>query len=94
MSCSARLPIYVLFADMFFGKYAMIAAFSLYALGLLMAIAIALVIGKFWKSNEKATLLIELPDYKVPNARTIRIYVWEKVKDYLTKAGTDRKSVV
>ena len=73
---------------MFFGKYAMIAAFSLYALGLLMAIAIALVIGKFWKSNEKATLLIELPDYKVPNARTIRIYVWEKVKDYLTKAGT------
>ncbi|MFQ7500013.1 MAG: ferrous iron transport protein B, partial [Blautia coccoides] len=74
MSCSARLPIYVLFADMFFGKYAMIAAFSLYALGLLMAIAIALVIGKFWKSNEKATLLIELPDYKVPNARTIRIY--------------------
>ena len=88
MSCSARLPIYVLFADMFFGKYAMIAAFSLYALGLLMAIAIALVIGKFWKSNEKATLLIELPDYKVPNARTIRIYVWEKVKDYLTKAGT------
>ena len=88
MSCSARLPIYVLFADMFFGKYAMIAAFSLYALGLLMAIAIALVIGKFWKSNEKATLLIELPDYKVPNARTIRIYVWEKVKVYLTKAGT------
>ena len=88
MSCSARLPIYVLFADMFFGKYAMIAAFSLYALGLLMAIAIALVIGKFWKSNEKATLLIELPDYKMPNARTIRIYVWEKVKDYLTKAGT------
>ena len=88
MSCSARLPIYVLFADMFFGKYAMIAAFSLYALGLLMAIAIALVIGKVWKSEEKATLLIELPDYKVPNARTIRIYVWEKVKDYLTKAGT------
>ena len=88
MSCSARLPIYVLFADMFFGKHAMMAAFSLYALGLLMAIAIALVIGKLWKSSEKATLLIELPDYKVPNARTIRIYVWEKVKDYLTKAGT------
>ena len=88
MSCSARLPIYVLFADMFFGKHAMMAAFSLYALGLLMAIAIALVIGKLWKSSEKATLLIELPDYKVPNARTTRIYVWEKVKDYLTKAGT------
>ena len=50
MSCSARLPIYVLFADMFFGKHAMMAAFSLYALGLLMAIAIALVIGSCGKA--------------------------------------------
>lgn len=88
MSCSARLPIYVLFADMFFGKYAMAAAFSLYALGLLTAIVLALIIGKIWKTDSKVPLLIELPDYKVPNARTISIYVWEKVKDYLTKAGT------
>lgn len=88
MSCSARLPIYVLFADMFFGKYAMLVAFSLYALGLVMAILIALIIGKFSKSKGEATLLIELPEYKTPNGRTIWIYVWEKVKDYLTKAGT------
>lgn len=88
MSCSARLPIYVLFASVFFGKYAVFVAFSLYALGLLAAILLALVIGRLWKAGEKVSLLIELPDYKVPNARTIWIYVWEKVKDYLTKAGT------
>ena len=88
MSCSARLPIYVLFASVFFGKYAMLVAFSLYALGLIVAIILALLIGKFWKTGKKVPLLIELPDYKVPNPRTIRIYVWEKVKDYLTKAGT------
>lgn len=88
MSCSARLPIYVLFADMFFGEYAMIVAFSLYALGLVMAILLALILRKFSKSKGEANLLIELPEYKTPNARTIWIYVWEKVKDYLTKAGT------
>lgn len=88
MSCSARLPIYVLFADMFFGKYAMLAAYSLYIAGVLTAIGVALVISHFDKEHAEGTLLIELPEYKSPNARTIAIYVWEKVKDYLTKAGT------
>lgn len=88
MSCSARLPIYVLFADMFFGKFAMLVAFSLYALGLIMAILIALILGKVSRGKSNSTLMIELPEYKTPNARTIAIYVWEKVKDYLTKAGT------
>ncbi len=88
MSCSARLPIYVLFADMFFGRYAMLAAYSLYIAGVLAAIGIALAISYFDKEKAEGTLLIELPEYKSPNARTIAIYVWEKVKDYLTKAGT------
>ncbi len=88
MSCSARLPIYVLFADMFFGKYAMLAAFSMYFLGMLTAIVTALVIHHLETHTEHHTLLIELPEYKTPNARTIAIYVWEKIKDYLTKAGT------
>ena len=69
MSCSARLPIYVLFASVFFGKFAMIVAFSLYALGLIVAILLALIIGKVWKTDTKVPLLIELPDYKVPNPR-------------------------
>lgn len=89
MSCSARLPIYVLFADMFFGKYAMAVAYSLYLVGAVTAILIAMIKNRLEKQKEQEnTLLIELPEYKSPNARTIAIYVWEKVKDYLAKAGT------
>ena len=89
MSCSARLPVYVLFSKMFFGKFAMAAAFSMYVVGLVMAIIVALIYSKIvCRKEEKNCLLIELPEYKSPNARTIIIYVWEKVKDYLTKAGT------
>ncbi|MEY8392019.1 ferrous iron transport protein B [Lachnospiraceae bacterium] len=88
MSCSARLPVYVLFADMFFGKYAMLAALSMYFLGMLTAIVTALVIHRIETHTDHHTLLIELPEYKTPNPRTIAVYVWEKVKDYLTKAGT------
>ena len=88
MSCSARLPIYVLFADMFFGEYAAFAAISMYFLGMAVAIAVALIIHRVETHNEHHTLLIELPEYKTPNARTIAVYVWEKIKDYLTKAGT------
>lgn len=88
MSCSARLPIYVLFAEMFFGKYAMLAALSMYIIGLVIAIIAALVLHKVETHTSHQNLLIELPEYKTPNARTIAVYVWEKVKDYLTKAGT------
>ena len=88
MSCSARLPIYVLLAGCFFGKYAMLAAFSMYVIGLFMAILVSLIIGKIEKAQAENNLLIELPEYKTPNMRTIGVYVWEKVKDYLTKAGT------
>ena len=88
MSCSARMPIYVLFSSIFFPDYAAAAAFSLYALGLVIAILIALIMGKIKKGDSAGSLLMELPEYKMPNARTIAIYVWEKVKDYLSKAGT------
>jgi ferrous iron transport protein B len=88
MSCSARLPIYVLFSEMFFQDYAMLAAYSMYIIGLIIAILIALIMNITNKNKEIHTLLIELPEYKSPNARTISIYVLEKVKDYLTKAGT------
>lgn len=88
MSCSARLPIYVLFSSMFFGKYAMLACYSMYLLGIVIAILTAYIISKIDGSKAEHALLIELPEYKAPNARTIAVYVWEKVKDYLTKAGT------
>lgn len=88
MSCSARLPIYVLFADMFFGDQALLVAYSLYLIGLAVAILVAFIVHKSSKTAEEDTLLIELPEYKTPNLRTVVIYVWDKVKDYLTKAGT------
>lgn len=88
MSCSARLPIYVMFSGLFFGDKAMIAAFSMYVLGLAVAICSAFVMKLLDKDRESNMLLIELPEYKTPNAHTIYIYVSEKVKDYLSKAGT------
>jgi ferrous iron transport protein B len=88
MSCSARLPIYVLFSQMFFKEKAMLVAYSMYVIGILVAIILAYVMNKNTKVKEIQSLLIELPEYKSPNARTIIIYVWEKVKEYLTKAGT------
>lgn len=88
MSCSARLPIYVLFSDMFFADYAAAAAFSMYVIGMATAILVAKIIHKMQKEKENNSLLIELPEYKRPNPRTIRIYVWNKLKDYLSKAGT------
>ncbi len=88
MSCSARLPIYVLFSQMFFPEHALIVAYSLYLIGLMVAIAIAYVTHWSHKAEEEDTLLIELPEYKTPNGRTVGIYVWDKVKDYLGKAGT------
>ncbi len=89
MSCSARLPIYVLFSSIFFAEHAMLAAFSMYLLGLAVAVLCAFLIRLGdRKQEDPSSLLIELPEYKSPSARTIAIYVWEKVKDYLTKAGT------
>ncbi|MEG2258243.1 MAG: ferrous iron transport protein B [Lachnospiraceae bacterium] len=88
MSCSAKLPIYVLFSGMFFPKTSMLVAYSMYLIGIFVAITVAFVVSKMDGSKAEHTLLIELPEYKTPNARTISIYVWEKIKDYLTKAGT------
>jgi ferrous iron transport protein B len=88
MSCSARLPIYVLFSQMFFGRNAMLVAYSMYLIGIVVAILVAFAMSNKSDKSVGNTLLIELPEYKTPNMRTILIYVWEKVKEYLTKAGT------
>ncbi len=89
MSCSARLPIYVLFSSMFFQHAAMLVAYSMYLIGIIVAVLTALFLSLGSKSKKvTAPLLIELPEYKTPNLQTILIYVWQKVKEYLTKAGT------
>ena len=88
MSCSARLTIYVLFAELFFPDHALLVAYSLYLIGLAVAILVAFIVYRSSKEEYENILLIELPEYKTPNGRTVAIYVWDKVKDYLTKAGT------
>ncbi|MCI9155112.1 ferrous iron transport protein B [Lachnospiraceae bacterium] len=88
MSCSARLPVYVLFSGMFFGKYAMAACFSMYLIGILAAVVSARILFRLDHHGTDHMLLIELPKYQFPDAGSIMMYVWEKVKDYLTKAGT------
>lgn len=88
MSCSARLPIYILISGMFFGDNAMYAAFSMYVIGIVAAIFMALVFSKVDKDKNTHTLLIELPEYKSPNVASIFLYAWEKIKSYLSRAGT------
>ncbi len=88
MSCSARLPIYVLFSQMFFKDMAMLVAYSMYLIGIIVAIVIAFFMKNTSEQKDTNALLIEMPEYKTPNQYTILIYVWEKVKEYLTKAGT------
>lgn len=91
MSCNARLTIYILFSEMFFGNHAMVVAYSMYLIGLAVAILVALVLHGIEKAQHRQTedfLLIELPEYKLPDMHTVGIYMWEKVKSYLEKAGT------
>ena len=88
MSCNARLTIYILFSEMFFPESAMLVAYSMYLIGIVVAIAVSAVLHLIDRKKSPNYLLIELPEYKAPSSRTVAIYVWEKVKDYLVKAGT------
>ncbi|MDE1384212.1 ferrous iron transport protein B [Bacillus paralicheniformis] len=88
MSCSARLPVYALFAGAFFAAHQAFVVLSLYVLG----IAAALVLAKFLSSSklkeEKSFFVIELPPYRLPQARTLWRATWEKGKGFVRKAGT------
>ena len=89
MSCNARLTVYILFSEMFFGDKAMLVAYSMYLIGIVVVILISALLHLLDRQKENANyLLIELPEYKLPDAHTVAIYVWEKVMDYLEKAGT------
>ncbi len=88
MSCNARLTIYILFSEMFFGENAMLVAYSMYLIGIVVAIIVSAIIHLLDRKKSVNYLMIELPEYKLPDSRTVAIYVWEKIKDYLGKAGT------
>ncbi|HIW48566.1 MAG TPA: ferrous iron transport protein B [Firmicutes bacterium] len=88
MSCNARLTIYILFSEMFFPDHAMLVAYAMYLIGIVVAIVVSALLHLIDRKKSVNYLLLELPEYKMPDGRTVAIYVWEKIKDYLEKAGT------
>ncbi|MGI5970100.1 MAG: ferrous iron transport protein B [Oscillospiraceae bacterium] len=88
MSCSAKLPVYGLLAAAFFRRGSGLVVFSLYILGLLMAILSGLAFKKTIFSGEPAPFVMELPPYRLPTARNTLLHVWERVKGFLVRAGT------
>ena len=88
MSCSARLPVYGLLSAAFFPQYAGLVVFSLYLIGLLMAICSGLILKKTMFKGEPAAFVLELPPYRLPTLKNCLMHVWEKVRGFLVKAGT------
>jgi len=88
MSCGARLPIYLMFIAAFFPKHGGIVLFSLYALGLLVALIMAKVFSKTLFPGETAQFMMELPPYRWPTARNVMRNMWDNVSGFLHRAGT------
>ena len=88
MSCGARLPIYVLFAGAFFPKHQGIVLFSLYIIGIIVAVIIAFIFRKTLFRGESAHFVMELPPYRLPTVRSIFIHTWERGKHFLSRAAT------
>ncbi len=87
-SCSARLPIFTLFASAFFPGNEAIVIFSLYFLGIIVAILVAYIFKKTLFKSDGMPFIMELPSYHMPSFRHIASQVWEKVQGFLVKAGT------
>ena len=88
MSCGARLPVYTLFAAAFFPNNAGLVVFSLYILGILVAIIMGLIFKKTLFKSENSAFVMELPPYRIPTLKGTFIHVWDRVKGFLIKAGT------
>ena len=88
MSCSARLPVYALFAGAFFTEHQSIVVFSLYVLGIAVAMILASIFSKTILKNEASLFVVELPPYRIPHTRTLWRSTWEKGKGFVRKAGT------
>ena len=86
MSCSAKMPIYAFFANTFFPKYAAPVMISMYFLGILMAILIALIGKNTVFKGEAVPFVMELPNYRMPGAKSVLQLMWDKAKDFLQRA--------
>ena len=88
MSCPAKLPIYGFFAAFFFPEHAGLVTVSLYVLGILVAIVFAFLLKTFVFKGEPVPFVMELPNYRMPGAKNVLRLMWDKAKDFVTRAFT------
>ncbi|MBC7343609.1 MAG: ferrous iron transport protein B [Clostridia bacterium] len=88
MSCTARLPVYVLFAGAFFSARQGFVIFSLYILGIVLAIVVGKLLKTFVFKGEPSAFVMELPPYRVPTLKGILIHMWERGSAFIRKAGS------
>lgn len=87
MSCSARLPVYVLFAAIFFPENSSLVVFSMYALGIALAILLGLALkNSFFQEKEETPFVIELPPYRMPTLKSLWFHMWERTAAFLRNA--------
>jgi ferrous iron transport protein B len=87
MSCSARLPVYILIAGAFFPRHAGNVIFGIYILGIVLAILLGQLFSKTLFKGQTAPFVLELPPYRMPTAKSVLLHMWEKTKVYLQKMG-------
>ena len=87
MSCSARLPVYVLFAGAFFPGRESQVIFGIYALGIVLAMILGKIFSKVLIKEEDTPFVLELPPYRLPTFKGLVLHMWEKTKVYLQKMG-------
>ncbi len=88
MSCSAKLPVYGLLCSAFFARRTVLAMVSLYALGILVGMLVALVLHRTTFRGAPVPFIMELPNYRMPSAKTTLRLAWDKAKDFMTRAFT------
>lgn len=88
MSCSAKMPVYLLMVSMFFKDRGPLVIFGIYILGVVIAILTALLFKSTVLKGKNSPFVMELPPYRLPSAKTLLLHVWERVRDFLVRAGT------
>ena len=88
MSCSAKIPIYGFFTAVFFTKYKALVMISLYMLGMAVGVLAALVMKNTAFRGKPVPFVMELPNYRLPSAKSVGLLLWEKAKDFLQRAFT------
>ncbi len=87
MSCSARLPIYLLLVGVFFPQHASLVLLSIYSLGIILAVIMARLFSRFLVKGDDTPFVMELPPYRMPTSKAIFRHTWEKGVQYLRKMG-------